>query len=93
MARLSDVDPGILRRCAAVGLGIDARVTIVGHRPGSAVIDQRVTGRDVDLAETAASALWAVPACSCPGRPSSPDFSPPYRARGAARRVSSRVIP
>ena len=66
VARISGVGPGRLRHCATVALGIDGRATIVGHRPGSGVIDLRMTGRDVDLAETAASALWAVPRLFAP---------------------------
>ena len=62
VARISDADPDLLRYCAAVGLGLDARLTVLARHPDAAMIGLRVGGRHVDLAEAAASALWAVPA-------------------------------
>lgn len=60
VARISDADPDMLRYCASVGLGLDARVTVLERRPVAGVIALRVDGRGVELAERAASALWAV---------------------------------
>ena len=62
VARISDADPRLLRFCAAAGLGLDARVTVLERHPDGGMIALRVGGRLVDLAEPAASALWAVPA-------------------------------
>jgi len=62
VARISDADPDMLRYCASVGLGLDARVTVLERRPVAGVIALRVDGRGVELGEPAASALWAVPA-------------------------------
>ncbi len=62
VARISDTDPDLLRYCASVGLGLDARLTVLARHPDAAMIGLRVGGRHVDLAEPAASALWAVPA-------------------------------
>jgi DtxR family Mn-dependent transcriptional regulator len=62
VARISDADPDMLRYCASVGLGLDARVTVLERRPVTGVIALRVDGRGVELGELAASALWAIPA-------------------------------
>lgn len=61
LARISDADPEVLRFCASVGLGLDARVTVLGRRPAGG-ITLRVDGRSIELGEPAAAALWAVPA-------------------------------
>ena len=62
VARISDTDPELLRFCAAAGLGLDARLTVLERHPAATMIGLRIGERHVDLAEAAASALWAVPA-------------------------------
>jgi len=62
VARVSDADPGLLRYCASVGLGLDARLTVLERHDGAGEIELRVDGRTIELSKPAASALWAVPA-------------------------------
>ena len=62
VARISDADPDVLRYCGSVGLSLDARVTVLDRQNLAGVIAVLVAGSTVELAEPAASALWARPA-------------------------------
>jgi len=62
VARVSDADPDLLRYCASVGLGLDARLTVLERDDRAGEIALRVDGRTIELPKPAASALWAVPA-------------------------------
>jgi DtxR family Mn-dependent transcriptional regulator len=66
VARISDADPGLLRYLASVGLVLDAYVRVVERRAVAGVVAVHVggpgEGRQVDLGEAGAGAIWLVPA-------------------------------
>ncbi|MFI2752501.1 metal-dependent transcriptional regulator [Cellulomonas sp. P22] len=70
VARISDADPELLRYLASVGLVLDARVEVAERRhvAGVAAVQVRppgsdaAAGRGVELGQSAASAIWLVPA-------------------------------
>jgi DtxR family Mn-dependent transcriptional regulator len=62
VARISDADPVLLRYFAEVGLGLDATVVVRERRDAVGVISIQVDGRDVELGEVAACAVWIVSA-------------------------------
>ncbi|MGY2745769.1 metal-dependent transcriptional regulator [Arthrobacter sp. UYCu723] len=60
--RISDENPELLRYLAAEEIDLDAAVEVIGRRPFGGALVVRVgsgaSGREVDLAEEVASALW-----------------------------------
>ncbi|MET3919719.1 metal-dependent transcriptional regulator [Arthrobacter sp. UYEF20] len=60
--RISDENPELLRYLAAEEIDLDAAVEVIGRRPFGGPLVVRVgsgaSGREVDLAEEVASALW-----------------------------------
>jgi DtxR family Mn-dependent transcriptional regulator len=77
ITRISDENPELLRYLAAEEIDLDAEVEVLGRKPFGGPLVVRIgsggTGRDFDLAEEVASALWvhsedAHAGCSVPGR-------------------------
>ncbi len=68
VARISDADAGLLRYLASVGVVLDTEVQVLEHRDfaGTTALRVRPPGeaeaRPLELGETAARAIWVVPA-------------------------------
>jgi DtxR family Mn-dependent transcriptional regulator len=62
ITRISDEDPELLRYLAAEEIDLDAAIEVIGRRPFGGALVVRIGpgpgGREVDLAEKVASALW-----------------------------------
>jgi DtxR family Mn-dependent transcriptional regulator len=69
VARVSDVDPDLLRWCSEVGLGLDAEVAVVDRKPyaGTTTVTTTAGGpgtgpRTVEVGDLAAAAVHVLPA-------------------------------
>jgi DtxR family Mn-dependent transcriptional regulator len=62
ITRISDENPELLRYLAAEEIDLDAAIEVIGRRPFGGAMGVRIGagpgGREVDLAEEVASALW-----------------------------------
>lgn len=62
ITRISDENPELLRYLAAEDIDLDAAVEVIGRRPFGGALVVRISsgrgGREVDLAEEVAAALW-----------------------------------
>ena len=71
ITRISDENPDLLRYLAAEDIALDAPVEVLGRKPfGGALvvrIGSGVNGREFDLADEVASALWVQSAGTHPG--------------------------
>ncbi|KMM45940.1 DtxR family transcriptional regulator [Cellulomonas sp. A375-1] len=61
VARISDADPDLLRYLDEVGIGLDTVVTVGARRDAVGTVAVAVAGRQVDLGQVAAHAIWVVP--------------------------------
>jgi len=58
VARISDRDPQLLRYLEAEGIRLDSQVEVVDRKPFGGALVVRVDGRDHDIGDEAASAIW-----------------------------------
>ena len=62
IARVSDDSPGLLRYLGAIGLGLDAELSIVERQAYAGTLTLERSGDRVELGLPAAEAIWVVPA-------------------------------
>ena len=61
VARISDADPDLLRYLDEVGIGLDTVLTVGTRRDAVGTLGVTVGGRELDLGQLAAHAIWIAP--------------------------------